>query len=183
MEEKEFYTVAEFAEKVGITTQAVYQRLQGELGKHCKVESGRKMISAEALELFFIEKERQKEEITTENQPAISNTQEEMLAMLKQENERLAKENCKLVEMLQVERNLVQEKDEMIASLTKRLADMVNDSNKIAKQALEAVEKAQVLQAASEKLIETARNSNDYLEQDLAKKEKRGLFGWMKKRR
>ena len=189
MQEKEFYTVAEFAERAGITTQAVYQRLQKDLGKYCKVESGRKMISAEALELFCGDKQGDSAEtsgvsgVIEEQAAVIADIKEEMLAMLKDENARLASENAKLIEMLQAERKLVQEKDEMIASLTNRLADMVNDSNNIAKQALEAVEKAQTLQAVAENVIEAPAAAEQVLEQELAKEEKRGLRGWIQSKR
>jgi CRISPR/Cas system CMR subunit Cmr4 (Cas7 group RAMP superfamily) len=179
MEEKEFYTVAEFADRTGITTQAVYQRLQKDLGKYCEVESGRKMISSDALELFSGEK--------TSNSSGLSGEQtdikEEMLAMLKDENARLANENSKLIEMLQAERKLVQEKDEMIASLTNRLADMVEKSNDIAKQALGAVEKAQTLQAVAENVIEAHTTTEQVVEQEIAKEEKRGLRGWIQSRK
>lgn len=180
MEEKEFYTVAEFADRTGITTQAVYQRLQKDLGKYCKVESGRKMISSDALELFSGEKTGNSSDSSGEQTAVIADIKEEMLAMLKDENARLASENAKLIEMLQAERKLVQEKDEMIASLTNRLADMVNDSNDIAKQALEAVEKAQTLQAVAENVIEVPAAVEQALEQEVANEEKRGLMGFLR---
>jgi hypothetical protein len=183
MEEKEFYTVAEFAERAGITTQAVYQRLQKDLGKYCKVQSGRKMISSDALELFSGEKTGNSSDSSGEQTAVIADIKEEMLAMLKDENARLASENAKLIEMLQSERKLVQEKDEMIASLTNRLADMVEKSNDIAKQALGAVEKAQTLQAVAENVIEAHATSEQVIEQEIAKEEKRGLRGWIQSRK
>ena len=183
MEEKEFYTVAEFADRTGITTQAVYQRLQKDLGKYCKVESGRKMISSDALELFSGEKTSNSSDSSGEQTAVIADIKEEMLAMLKDENARLASENTKLIEMLQAERMLVQEKDEVIASLTNRLADMVDDSNNIAKQALEAVEKAQTLQAVAENVIEAPVSTEQVIEQEIAKEEKRGLLGLWRSRK
>lgn len=183
MEEKEFYTVAEFADRTGITTQAVYQRLQKDLGKYCKVESGRKMISSDALELFSGEKTGNSSDLSGEQTAVIADIKEEMLAMLKDENARLASENAKLIEMLQTERKLVQEKDEMIASLTNRLADMVEKSNDIAKQALGAVEKAQTLQAVAENVIEAPAAAEQVIEQEIAKEEKRGLIGWIQSRK
>ena len=182
MEEKEFYTVAEFADRAGITTQAVYQRLQKDLGKYCKVESGRKIISADALELFSGEKPGNSGEIE-EQAAVIADIKAEMVAILKDENARLASENAKLIEMLQAERKLVQEKDKMIASLTNRLADMVEKSNDIAKQALGAVEKAQTLQAVAENVIEAPVSTEQVIEQEVAKEEKRGLLGlWRSKK-
>jgi hypothetical protein len=183
MEEKEFYTVAEFAERAGITTQAVYQRLQKDLGKYCKVESGRKMISSDALELFSGEKTGNSSDSSGEQTAVIADIKDEMLAILKDENARLASENAKLIEMLQAERELVQEKDEMIASLTNRLADMVEKSNDIAKQALGAVEKAQTLQAVAENVIEAPATTEQVIEQEIAKEEKRGLMGWIQSRK
>jgi hypothetical protein len=183
MEEKEFYTVAEFAERAGITTQAVYQRLQKDLGKYCKVESGRKMISSDALELFSGDKTGNSSDTSGEQTAVIADIKDEMLAILKDENARLASENAKLIEMLQAERILVQEKDEMIASLTNRIADMVEKSNDIAKQALGAVEKAQTLQAVAENVIEAHATSEQVIEQEIAKEEKCGLRGWIQSRK
>lgn len=45
-------TVKEFAKAAGVSTQAVYSRLQGDLQVFAKVENGQKTINSEALKLF-----------------------------------------------------------------------------------------------------------------------------------
>ncbi len=52
MEEKDFLTVKEFAEKAGITTQRVYQLLAKDLQSYCKVIANTKYIHISALERF-----------------------------------------------------------------------------------------------------------------------------------
>ncbi len=52
MEEKEYFTVKEFAEQAGITTQRVYQLLAKDLQSYCKVIGNTKYINISALERF-----------------------------------------------------------------------------------------------------------------------------------
>jgi hypothetical protein len=48
----ELLTIAEFAEKVGLTKQAIYKRLETDLAPFLVVENGTKKLKAEALELY-----------------------------------------------------------------------------------------------------------------------------------
>ena len=50
--DKKYYTVAEFAKKVGISRQAVYKKTVNELAKYCQVVDGQKVILKAALNLF-----------------------------------------------------------------------------------------------------------------------------------
>lgn len=52
MEEKDFLTVKEFAERAGISTQRVYQLLAKDLQSYCKVIGNTKYINISALERF-----------------------------------------------------------------------------------------------------------------------------------
>lgn len=45
-------TIAEFAEKVGVTPQAIYKRIKTDLAPYIVVENGVKLLKEEALELF-----------------------------------------------------------------------------------------------------------------------------------
>ena len=48
----DLFTIAEFAEKVGVTPQAIYKRLATDLAPFLLVENNTKKLKAEALELF-----------------------------------------------------------------------------------------------------------------------------------
>ena len=48
----EYVTIAEFAEKAGVSQQAVYQRLKKDLAPFAKTENGVKYLQTEALKLF-----------------------------------------------------------------------------------------------------------------------------------
>lgn len=50
----ELLTIAEFAEKVGLTKQAIYKRLETDLAPFLVVENGTKKLKAEALELYKV---------------------------------------------------------------------------------------------------------------------------------
>jgi len=51
---KEYLTIKEFSEVTGISTQAVYKRLQTDLQPFCKLIDNKKMLSFNALQLFNI---------------------------------------------------------------------------------------------------------------------------------
>lgn len=48
----EYITISAFAEKVGVTAQAIYKRVGKDLAPYIKEENGVKLISLEALELY-----------------------------------------------------------------------------------------------------------------------------------
>lgn len=49
----ELLTIKEFAERAGITTQAIYQRIAKDLKPYLQVVNGKKMLNVEALQLFL----------------------------------------------------------------------------------------------------------------------------------
>lgn len=53
MNEKDFYTVREFADRAGISLQAVYQQINGRLSPYVIIKKGLTMISADALRAFY----------------------------------------------------------------------------------------------------------------------------------
>lgn len=58
MEDREYLSVAEFAERAGVSSQAIYQRLNKSLQCYAKVLNGRKVIDSAALSLYRdVEKE------------------------------------------------------------------------------------------------------------------------------
>ena len=48
----EYISVKEFAERAGVSPQAIYQRLEKDLQTYCKVVGKRKNVDTKALELF-----------------------------------------------------------------------------------------------------------------------------------
>lgn len=50
--DNKYYTVAEFAKKVGVSPQAVYKQVDKRLKTHCKLVGGRKVISENAFSVF-----------------------------------------------------------------------------------------------------------------------------------
>lgn len=54
-EEERFYSVKEFAELVGISTQAIYKRLATDLQPFCNQVGNRKKVSEQALKLFDVQ--------------------------------------------------------------------------------------------------------------------------------
>lgn len=61
MNEKDYLTVKEFADKAGISVQAIYQRLNKDLKPFLNLYKGKKTINSKGLELFK----------TTENSKAV----------------------------------------------------------------------------------------------------------------
>lgn len=53
-DKKEYLSVKDFAQKAGVSTQAIYQRLDKDLQTYCKVVGKQKTIDIKALELFAI---------------------------------------------------------------------------------------------------------------------------------
>lgn len=48
----EYLTISKFAERAGVTPQAIYKRVKADLAPFTKEENGIKLVSEEALELF-----------------------------------------------------------------------------------------------------------------------------------
>ena len=50
--EQEYLSVRQFAKRAGVTTQRIYQMMNKSLKSYCKVEDGKKYISAVGLKIF-----------------------------------------------------------------------------------------------------------------------------------
>ena len=130
----EYITVADFAERAGVTKAAVYDRLNKDLNKYLIEIDGKKMVDAAAL--AFVGK---KSSIESSNIQDSS----KLIEHLNVEIRRLQAE---------IERKdaLIAEKDRLIASYTERFAAAVEQSQQIAKQALDTAGQAQLLHAITE---------------------------------
>lgn len=100
----EYVTVAEFAERAGVTPQAIYKRLKTDLEPYCKTENGTKLISLEGLELL------------TPTQTVKQSVNEQFL---KAEVERLTAE-------LESKQQVINELNKQISSLNEKILDLMD---------------------------------------------------------
>lgn len=127
-EKQELLTVQQFASTVGITTAAVYKRLDSTLKQYEVVKNGKKYIQAAALSLY--------EDKPVVNPPADSNNVDKALRteneQLKAEITRLTMERDNLREQLAREQELSRERltrleaaDRRIDSLLEKIPPML----------------------------------------------------------
>lgn len=121
---KEYITVKEFAEILGVSTQYVYKQLNNKLQPYCKVVGNKKMLKKSAISVLA------KKEDATE--------------VVQQLNNQLNGEiNAKLIEMLENELNekgnQLKEKDKQIAELQKAL-DQAQKLHAMDKQRIQELE-------------------------------------------
>lgn len=69
MKGNEYLSIKEFAEKAGVSTQAIYARLAKDLQPYLKIENGKKSMSIEALTLF--DTDEQQPDLSTDLQLAL----------------------------------------------------------------------------------------------------------------
>ena len=109
----EFLTISAFAEKAGVTVQAVYKRLPKDLAPYTKEENGVKLINQEALTLYS-SSQQTKREIDLKKQ----------LALLEDENEELKRQltalNQEKMELLQSNNNFSAKLLEILETQTKQ---------------------------------------------------------------
>ena len=103
--EKKYYTVAEFAKKLGISKQAVYQSLEKKLYKYVKEVDGKKYISRDAFSVF--------------NSKLIDTTLEKILIQLEEKDRQIAL----LSEQVKFQDEEIKRRSEEILELTKAFRD------------------------------------------------------------
>lgn len=99
--DNKYYTVAEFAKKVGISKQAVYQSLEKKLYKYVKEVDGKKYISRDAFSVF--------------NSKLIDTTLEKILIQLEEKDRQIAL----LSEQVKFQDEEIKRRSEEILELTK----------------------------------------------------------------
>lgn len=135
---EEWLTAAEFAERAGISTVAVYKRFK-EGSKFYKVdENGSKRFSSKALELYANQGNKQNNELTK-----LINLYETLINEYKTEVEALKTE----INSLKLQ---ITEKDNKIYELSHNFSDLAKREQELTEKALTAASQAQYLQAASE---------------------------------
>ena len=135
---EEWLTAAEFAERAGISTVAVYKRFK-EGSEFYKVdENGSKRFSSKALELYANQVNKQNNELTK-----LINLYETLINEYKTEVEALKTE----INSLKLQ---ITEKDNKIFELSHNFSDLAKREQELTEKALTAASQAQYLQAASE---------------------------------
>lgn len=135
---EEWLTAAEFAERAGISTVAVYKRFK-EGSEFYKVdENGSKRFSSKALELYANQVNKQNNELTK-----LINLYETLINEYKTEIEALKTE----INSLKLQ---LTEKDNKIYELSHNFSDLAKREQELTEKALTAASQAQYLQAASE---------------------------------
>lgn len=138
MAKKEYLTVSEFAAAAGVSKQAVYQRLKGTLKPFVKVEQGHKIIDISALNYIsensdfkgFNSRLNNGVESTPHRDAAADQNNYLLQSLMEQ-----LKEKDKQIERLQEELRCAavaaDEKDKYIQEQGRRLADLLEQSNKL----------------------------------------------------
>lgn len=168
--EVEYYTVPEFAELVGVSKQAVYQRVKKDLAGYTVMRDGVTLVSAEALPLVggkgkadqpeqvkFIEEESEVEQAVVQEESEVDkevNKLDKVEQVKSSEDnkllEYLIKENSRLIQEIEKKDKLIAEKDAAIADFASRFAAIAEKEQDISSRALATAGQAQMLHAMSE---------------------------------
>lgn len=135
---EEWLTAAEFAERAGISTVAVYKRFKVGSEFYKVDENGSKRFSSKALELYANQVNKQNNELTK-----LINLYETLINEYKTEIEALKTE----INSLKLQ---LTEKDNKIYELSHNFSDLAKREQELTEKALTAASQAQYLQAASE---------------------------------
>lgn len=143
MKKDEYISIAEFAERAGVSKQAVYKRLDIDCKPWLRVESGKKFINTKALKLF-------------NNQPKDKvETVKEMFEETKQG----------YIELL---KHLVDEKNEQIKILSKT----IENDQELIKREQEIVSQQQKLHAIAEQRLQIEARTEPPKSENLLNREK-----------
>ena len=139
LKEREYITVAEYAEARGVSTTAVYKRLEKSLKRWYRVIDGKKLLLSSVLT---------EEEETThtagykaglENQRNVIQTIEEVetakenaiIEELRAEIEQHKAEKARLLEEIAAQREAIKEKDAKIVEFAGRFAELANQAQQL----------------------------------------------------
>ena len=114
MDNQQYLTVKQFADRAGVSTQRIYQLLGKSLQEFCKTENGTKYISVEGLKVF------DKEPLQEVDKDLQSNLQ----ALPSPEIDLMRETIEALRQQLTVKDDQLSAKDEQLAAKDKQLADL-----------------------------------------------------------
>lgn len=145
----DYLTVKEFSEIVGLSKQALYNRMDKDLAPYVKTDGAVKMLSAEALGLFNKDVELPSKQIET----------------LTQEKQQLLYQNTMLMEQNINLISQVQSLTEQIKDLSDRFATLAEKNTDIADKALDTTKQSQLIEVAGMVISDPKRHNwgkNDY---------------------
>ena len=87
--EKKYYTVAEFAKKLGISRQSAYRKIDRYLSQYCKLDNGQKYISEAAFKDKKLVRELQEIRQSADSIDTVLNLLQEQLARKDEQIEKL----------------------------------------------------------------------------------------------
>jgi hypothetical protein len=129
---KEYITIKQFAERVGVSNQAVYQRLNKDLDKYIKVVDNKKMLSIKALELFNVKAvEQANSESLTSNSSELTSALKEQIEFLKAENKQKQGQVEQLQEQLNIEREHSRQQSDKLTALAEQMLELTSNSQKL----------------------------------------------------
>lgn len=144
-EEKEFLTVQEVSEALGITKQAVYQKLNKNWSTFVQEIDGQKMLKKEVLQ---VEKPRDKA-IESKIDQKVEQVYQDLVNHLKEENQRLINENMEKDRIIAEKDATILSYAEKASSLAEQFATLVEREQEISARALTTTGQAQLLHAMS----------------------------------
>lgn len=153
MDEKQYLTVAEYAELAGITTQAVYKKLKTQLKPYVVVVSRRKCIDISALKAQEAEEQTIKEQLFNQpNQPFQPTNQHEQPTSqpFQPSNQPTFQPSSQPNQPFQpIWEKQLEEKDKQIESLLRQIESLQAQNSNLT----ELLRNSQVLLAAEKKLM------------------------------
>lgn len=142
---EEWLTAAEFAERAGITTVAVYKRFKAGSEFYKLDENGAKRFSSKALELYTHQSTKQNSELNE-----LINVYKNLINDYKTEIEDLKTEIDDLKSEIDLLKLQITEKDNKIYELSHNFSELAKREQELTEKALTTASQAQYLQAASE---------------------------------
>ena len=94
--DKKYYTIAEFAKKIGISRQSAYRKIDKHLSQYCKLENGQKYISEAALRDKIFANELQKLRLSHDIVETVLNLLQEQLTRKDEQIEKLQEQLTEL---------------------------------------------------------------------------------------
>ena len=139
MDEKQYLTVAEYAELEGITTQAVYKKLKTQLKPYVVVVSRRKCIDISALKAHEVEEQTIKEQLLNQPNQPFQPSNQPTFQPSNQPNQPFQP----------IWEKQLEEKDKQIESLLRQIESLQAQNSNLT----ELLRNSQVLLAAEKKLL------------------------------
>ena len=119
--DKKYYTIAEFAKKVGLNKATIYRRLEKDLSQYCKIANGQKLLSHKAFTLFDItELSRNNLHATVADNNLAKENDVSCAAQLAEKDAQIAK----MHELLRATFSQLKEKDLQIARRDEQISEL-----------------------------------------------------------